>query len=870
MSPLRGGPQPSRRLALALLLTACSGGGEPTTGLADVARVDVSIQTTTLEVGQTAQLTVRYYDAQSAQLTGRTVTYSTSNAAVASVTQAGLVTAVASGTASLSATVEGVSGTVNVAVVTVPVAYIVITPASPVVRQGETVALAAQPTDAQARPLTDRVVTWSSANTARATVSATGVVSGITPGYVYIRAATPDRVDSVNLRVRNLTLPAITGGPAGEMVPGGAGRLTGQNFGAAPGDNAVYVNGAPALVTAASPTSVDFVVPSRLQLPCTATGPAQVLLVTAGDTAATTAALRVATPRQLDVGASLLLTSENDLLCNEFLGNGGRYLITAFNYATNAGVRVSFKLPGSAQAAPAVAAAGDMGATGAVVPDGRAETQGASRLDDAMTRHLKAHAAFTAQDRELARRLGRPQLARRRAARQLPGAAPSLAAVEPPAVGENLSYRMRRTLNSTSTFDDVDFRVVYSGTKIVILEDAASPLARTMDQEYVRLGEEFDQVMFDLLLAFGNPLVVDSALDNNGRLLALFSPRVNAFEIAGVSNQILGFVTLCDFFPREPVTLPGGEVIPACPASNEGEVFYALVPDPAAGWTIGFWRRLMRGTLIHEAKHIASYAWRYYYDASQLEEIWLEEATAQVASELWARQMYGHGQGEDVAWADGPLCDYAQQSSTCPDPAEGILHHFSFLYDHYASSETKSILDDPFGPLDRVIYGSSWSFVRYVADNYAPDEAGLLGSLIQVQNDRGVANVAGKSGTPFSELLGMWSLASLADNYPQAILTDPRLQLPSWNSRDLFQNMSRSLRGAGGSVVFPQEWPLQVRQVQFGTFQSARADVANLRGGGFVAWELSGAQLGPQALAIRSTNGGAPPAFIGMAIVRIQ
>ena len=93
----------------------------------------------------------------------------------------------------------------------------------------------------------------------------------------------------------------------------------------------------------------------------------------------------------------------------------------------------------------------------------------------------------------------------------------------------------------------------------------------------------------------------------------------------GQTNRILGFVTICDFFER---------TFASCASSNEGEVFYAMIPDPAAGWTITTWRRAMRGTLIHEAKHVASYAWRYFLegDVAFLEETWLEEATAQAAS----------------------------------------------------------------------------------------------------------------------------------------------------------------------------------------------------------------------------------------------
>ena len=58
--------------------------------------------------------------------------------------------------------------------------------------------------------------------------------------------------------------------------------------------------------------------------------------------------------------------------------------------------------------------------------------------------------------------------------------------------------------------------------------------------------------------------------------------------------------------------------------------------------------------------------------------------------------------------------------------------------------------------------------------------------------------------------------------------------------------------------------------MSFGNFNTAQSNVSQLKGGGFVLWELSGTQAGPQALAIRSTTGGPPPSQIGMAIVRIQ
>jgi hypothetical protein len=353
------------------------------------------------------QVTVRYYDASSSQLSGKTVTYSTSSSAVAAVSTSGLVTAASPGSVTVTATVDGVQGNLPLTVTPIPVFFIAITPTTPSVRQGETVTLAAQPQDAIGQPLTGRTVTWSSANAERATVTQGGAVTGVSPGNVFIRASTDGKTDSVNLRVQSLLTPSITGTSSTTLVPGGSGTLTGVNFGATPADNEILVNGVTGSVTAATATSVTFTVPAKAALPCTATGPVQVAIVANGDTARTTMPLHVASDRSLAVGESLLLTADEDLVCNEFASTGGKYLITAFNYANNAGVRTSFRLTGSGQATATAAAA-------------MAQPQAAVALgprtvlpDDPTTRHLRAHSAFMRQDRALARQLGNPRLRQR-------------------------------------------------------------------------------------------------------------------------------------------------------------------------------------------------------------------------------------------------------------------------------------------------------------------------------------------------------------------------------------------------------------------------------------------------------------------------
>lgn len=839
-------------LSSGFALTSCGGGDGPA-GPGQVRSVQLSLPSSTLDVGATLQTTIHYFDATSTELHGLTVNFSSSDAAVASVNGSGLVTGVAAGQATITATVGGAQGSVGVSVFPVPVASIQITPATPSVVQNQSITLVAQPQDAQGRPLTGRVVSWSSANPTRASVSNEGLVVGLTPGNVYIRAEAEGHKDSVSLHVRSLDAPTITGTSSEQLVPGGTGSVTGTNFGATAGENVLLVNGVPATITTASTGSLTFVVPGVTALPCTPTGPASIKVVANGDTATASMSLTMATQRSLALGESLLLTSQDGVRCNEFSVTGGRYLITTFNFGANAGVKTSFQLLGASnsgvaaqQAAPAVSA-----------PEPPARTPVTM---SPMTRFWRGHLAQLQTERDLVRSLS-PGVA---AARALsPATVPrDVTPNPPPAVGSMVKYHIWKTFANVTTYDTVQFRVVYVGQKVIIAEDPASPLAGQMDADYSKLGLEFDQVMYPLLLEFGDPLVDDPMLDNNGRLVALFTPRVNNYIVNGITNGIAGFVTICDFFaPAD------------CPSSNQAEVFYALVPQPSSGFSRDTWQRIIRGTFIHEVKHIDSYAWRIHLAPDlgqlQLEDTWLEEATAQVASELWARVLYHHGQNDDIAYDEGPACDYQAVSVDCPDPAEAILNHFGFLYKHYDQLESKSILDNPFSSVDVVVYGSSWSFVRWVTDVFGGNEASFLSALMQT-TDHGTSNISARAGHPFSELLGLWSLASLADNYPGAQILDPQLRLPSWNSRDIFLGMNQTLVYSDGSKPFPREWPMNERFVSFGTFSDAEKQVNLLPGGGFAAWELSGPQSTPQVLAIRSPGGGVPPASIGMAIVRIQ
>src|SRR6266851_5374280 len=104
-------------LAAAMLMgIACKDSTSPPAGPPAVASVTVAPSPGTLPVGSTAQLTATTKDAAGNVLTGRTVTWATSNPAVTTVNSTGLATGVSAGQATITATSEGQSGAAAITV----------------------------------------------------------------------------------------------------------------------------------------------------------------------------------------------------------------------------------------------------------------------------------------------------------------------------------------------------------------------------------------------------------------------------------------------------------------------------------------------------------------------------------------------------------------------------------------------------------------------------------------------------------------------------------------------------------------------------------------------------------------------------------
>jgi len=141
------------------------------------------------------------YDSKGAAIAGRTVVWTTNNAAVASISQNGTVTGIVPGNAVITAVIDGVTGNATVSVHLVPVSRVTVIPANVTVGEGKSTTLIARLTDAAGNVLTNRSVTWSSADTRIATVDQSGVVRGVRTGTVVVTATSEGKFGTATVRV---------------------------------------------------------------------------------------------------------------------------------------------------------------------------------------------------------------------------------------------------------------------------------------------------------------------------------------------------------------------------------------------------------------------------------------------------------------------------------------------------------------------------------------------------------------------------------------------------------------------------------------------------------------------------------------------
>lgn len=185
---------------------------------------------TSVQVGQTVALTVNLFDSAGDPLsaTGRTITWASSNVAVATVNASGTVSGIAVGSATVTATITtpGQSGsiqaTADITVSNQPVASVLVTPSPATVHVGYSRQFTAVARNAAGQSLPGRAIVWTSSDQGLASVNAaSGLVTGVGVGSLQIIATSEGvqgiasvTIDLVGVSSVSVTPPSATVMPA--------------------------------------------------------------------------------------------------------------------------------------------------------------------------------------------------------------------------------------------------------------------------------------------------------------------------------------------------------------------------------------------------------------------------------------------------------------------------------------------------------------------------------------------------------------------------------------------------------------------------------------------------------------------------------
>ncbi len=828
-------------LALLVAISGCpSSPSSPSTPSEpeSVASVDVTPASSDILVGETVQLTATPRSASGGTLAGRTVTWSSSNTTVASVVSSGVVTGVAAGQATITATSEGRSSTATVNVSERPVAAVEIDPAGPIdLFTTQSLQLAATTRDDQNNVLTGRTVTWSTDAAGVADVDSSGVVTAAGPGTAEISAEAEGVTGSVSVIVTDPGPVFISQVSPDPLVEGQAATLTGTGFSATPSFNTVTVDGVPATVTQASTTSLEITVPS---FPCLPRRGVDVIASVAGETSpAAAATVSPAGQLTMAVGDQVTLTDPADL-CLQFDAAPGpeRYVIGVQSVSevvsTLTGVRVTSDAAGAPVspplARPALAPAPEL------TPIDFAEVRERARRQQAEAVFMDRSLAMLESVRRSSPSLPTP--AYRSAPAGIPGD-----------VIEGTEVMIRfPDFNGNTCADFIDITVVVRsvGTRVIVTEDRDNPAMGFVTQDFDDMAADYDGTIYSTLVDyFGEP----TDMDSNSRIVVVISKEVN--ELDGP----LGFVSGADLFPMT-----------SCPASNEGEYFYQVAPDPTGihgdPQTLEDSRKRARGLLAHEVTHIIQIGRRQMAGGSFMTSFMGEggaTAAEQFSGFAFEGRSEGQNYGSDVIYpalgADerfyyGYMGDFLSYFG------------FDFMSGRVAAAPEECswvgaalVSAGPCFNGGRLVYGITFSVVQHGIDLYGAGVGGTRAvhrALVDHTGTPGFAAIESVLGVSMSDLMATWAPMLYIDDRFGGPALDT-FQFLNWNLRSLEQ-------------AWGPEAALQPRSRPFGDF----TDDFSVRSASTAYFDVSGA--GRDATAIRVTDqAGAPlPGTFQVTVVRVE
>lgn len=500
----------------------------------------------------------------------------------------------------------------------------------------------------------------------------------------------------------------------------------------------------------------------------------------------------------LEVGEALTLFGEDaESIVLEGGEGGARYLFVPFLAAEEGAVRLRIEVSGEK------------------LEELETGSASLSRLPDELVSDRHAHLHLRRWEQEHARSYLRDRRARIRGGSEARvGVAER--ATDAPAVGETVTLRV---INRSS--DNVDLcenphlrtgRVTALTEHAILVEDTLNPVELS-PADVQRIAQEYEELVYPVAVEnFGAPTDVDG----NGRVYIFMTSALNEAAARAGGGITVGFTFALDLLPR--VSEGGG---PGCSASNEGEIFYLIAPDPQAELGVqvpeDLVRRLSTAIIVHELQHMINSGRRLYEvpDAREFEALWLNEGLSHIAEELVFYAATGLRPRTEIGWER-----VTTSEATFSAYSRFIRDNMSIYSNYLDSPDSESLMGKSPNDDDFTTRGATWAFLRYLADQTPSPDAELFHSLVNSPVG-GLANLRRALETEPLTWMQRWTVSNFADNLPTEEGIDERFTQPSWDFRSIYegemgvvplsprllqpgQALTLSLRGGGSSYIVLQ------------------------------------------------------------------
>ena len=193
-----------------------------------VARVAVSPSSVSIEEGGTHQFSATAYTSDNTMISGKTFAWTSSSTSVATINSSGLATGVDAGSTTITATVDGISGTATLTVTEAPpaVARVTVSPSSVSIEEGGTHQFSATAYTSDNTTISGKTFAWTSSSTSVATINASGLATAVDAGSTTITATVDGKSGTASLTVTEAAPRSRTGTISGRNNYSSGGSVT--------------------------------------------------------------------------------------------------------------------------------------------------------------------------------------------------------------------------------------------------------------------------------------------------------------------------------------------------------------------------------------------------------------------------------------------------------------------------------------------------------------------------------------------------------------------------------------------------------------------------------------------------------------------